>query len=635
MVYDLVKAGAGREQDKSSLAALTLGVLGIVFGDIGTSPLYALRESLHGLPITTTNVLGVLSLIFWVLVLIISIKYLALILRADNKGEGGVLALFALLKEHYKRYNALFLLLAVIGSGLLLGDAMLTPAISVLSAVEGLSVISPHLNYLIIPATIIILVLLFLHQKYGTESIGRWFGPLILSWFIAIGALGVPAIIKSPFVLSAINPWWAVQFFMAHHLTALATLGGVFLVVTGGEALYADLGHFGRQPIQLGWFSCVLPCLLLNYFGQGALLLQHPDLIANPFYALAPAALRYPLLALATCATIIASQAVISAIFSLARQAMLLNLMPKMHIIQTSSHTRGQIYIPKMNLLLAFGTICLVVAFGHSSNLASAYGIAVNLDMLVVTLLVTMVARKIWRWSLITTLVIFGIIILIESMFFAANAMKIMHGGWIPLCIALVCMVIMLTWYNGIRLLYDSFHKKQPALEPILQHLVQSNGLQVVPKLTAIFIADLEDYSARSLLHFLRLTCALPERVILLNVVIEDQPYITDFNRYTLQKITNGFYHLILHYGFMQFVNIPEAIDQINKRNELPLKIDQHHTTYFIETRHVLLTLKPQKHLAQWQKRLFVYLQHNALVSIEFYQLSTHRTISIGAYYEI
>jgi len=617
------------------LSALTLGALGVVYGDIGTSPLYALRESLRGVVITPASVLGVLSLVFWALVLLISIKYLIIILRADNQGEGGVLALLALLKDRYKKFLGLFLVIAMVGAGLLLGDGMLTPAISVLSAVEGLKLISPLLTHWVIPITMTILLLIFWQQRHGTEKIGRYFGPIILLWFIVLGVLGLTAIIQNPLVLHAVNPYWAIHFFLAHGELAFAVLAGVFLVVTGGEALYADLGHFGRLPMQVGWFCCVLPGLLLNYFGQGALLLTHPEAIENSFYRLAPHWFLYPLLILATVATIIASQAVISAVFSLARQAVLLDLIPKIRLIQTSSEKQGQVYAPKMNLILALGTLTLVVWFQNSSALASIYGLAVNLVMLVVTLLVTLVARQVWQWSLSMVILIFGFFLVADSVFLGANLLKISHGDWIPLVIALACTIIMLAWYHGTQLLREFFYQKRQPLTELLRSFQLSTHIYPIPGLTAIFITPLVDASGGSFLHYLKLSHTLPERILLLSIAVETIPYVTDSNQFEFTELADGFYRLVLHYGFMQNIDISEAIDQINKRCELPIRFNSHDTTFFTETKNILVTKKPQKKLWYWQKKLFAYLQHNALTPIEFYQLPINRTISIGVYYEI
>lgn len=621
--------------DYRHLSKLTLGALGVVYGDIGTSPLYALREAMHGLPLTPANLLGILSLIFWALILTISTKYFFIILRADNQGEGGVFAVLTLLKDHQKKYIKTFLILAMVGAGLLFGDAMLTPAISVLSAIEGINYIAPFFDHLIVPITIAILVLLFWQQRYGTGIIGSYFGPIILIWFSTLGVLGLLAILKDPLVLQAINPLWAIYFIGSHIKLAFVTLGSIFLVVTGGEALYADIGHFGRLPIQIGWFACALPGLLLNYFGQAALLLQHPQAAENPFYALAPTWFLYPLLVLSTLATIIASQAVIAAIFSLTKQAVLLKLIPETRIIQTSAHQQGQIYCPSMNLILALGTLFLVVVFQHSSKLASIYGIGVNLEMVIVTLLVTLVTRYLWHWSLLRMTILLGSLTTIDLLFLTSNFFKIGHGGWLPLSVAGVGCLMMWTWHFGTQLLDEIFYKHRPALTEVLPYLMRSSNIHPIPTLTAIFITDLADISGGSLLHYLKLNHTLPERVIILSISIANVPYIKDNHRYELTSLTKGFYRLVLHYGFMQDVDVLEALMEINKRAQLPLTIDIHDTTFFTETKNITVTRRPQKHLIYWQKRLFAYLQHNALTPIEFYKLPMNRTISIGVYCEI
>lgn len=485
--------------DNKALLPLSMAALGVVYGDIGTSPLYAIRESLQSLPVSPENVLGILSLIFWSLILVISIKYLCYILRADNDGEGGVLALLALLKrENGHTYKFLFLV-GILGAGLLLGDGMLTPAISVLSAVEGLQVISPAFSQLVLPLTCIILVVLFLFQYQGTAKIGSYFGPIIMLWFITLAILGGVKILQNPMVISALNPYYAIEFFIHNGWTGYAALGGVFLVVTGGEALYADLGHFGKIPIRLGWFTIALPGLLLNYFGQGAYLLQHPDAIVNPFYLIAPSWLVYPLLILATMATIIASQAVISATFSLTKQAVLLDLYPRLPIIQTSAKKKGQIYVPQMNAILAIGTLLLIITFKNSSSLVHAYGIAVNLVMLGVTIMVTRVAYIHWHWSMTKILTIFSLFLFIDIAFLGANAQKIITGGWVPLLFAAICAIIMVTWQKGMEFLRSSYYREKVDLQTIIDDLNHPN-LHYVPNSTTIFISDPYDKSGGALL---------------------------------------------------------------------------------------------------------------------------------------
>jgi KUP system potassium uptake protein len=630
-----VKPSTKDQSAKISVAGLTLGALGVVYGDIGTSPLYALRESLQGYALSPLNILGVLSVIFWALLLVISFKYLFIILRADNQGEGGTFALLALLKDLNKKWLPLLIIIAIIGAGLLLGDGMITPAISVLSAIEGLTIISPVLSHFVLPLTVFILISLFWLQHYGTGKIGHAFGPIILLWFITLGVLGSLAIIKNPLVLHAVNPHYAFAFFYDHGKNALLILAGVFLVVTGGEALYADLGHFGKLPMQLGWFIFALPGLVLNYFGQGALLLQNPSSITHPFYALAPSWLLIPLVILATIATVIASQAVISATFSLTRQAILLDLLPKTRIFQTSAQQRGQIYVPLMNIIIALGSIILVMEFRTSSGLASVYGLAVNLVMLAVTILVAFVARQRWKWPWPAVIVIFGLFLTLDASFLIANLTKIQSGGWVPLLIALLAAITMWTWYQGTQLLRLLFYSRRPQLTEIIGHLQRSSRIHPIADLTAIFITDPADNSGGGLLHYLKLNHALPGRVIILSVSIADLPLVPDNKRVHFETLAKGVYRLNLCYGFMQDIDIPQAITEINKRAQLSIQFDPQEITYFTEAKNITVTARPQPHFSLWQKKLFSYLQHNSLPSLDFYKLPANRTIAIGIYCEL
>lgn len=620
--------------DNKALLPLSLAALGVVYGDIGTSPLYAIRESLQGLPTTPENVLGILSLIFWSLILVISIKYLCYILRADNDGEGGVLALLALLKrEDGHSYQILFLI-GIFGAGLLLGDGMLTPAISVVSAIEGLKVISPTISQFILPITSIILLALFFSQHYGTAKIGHYFGPIILLWFIILAALGSLRILQNPMVISALNPYYAIEFFIHNGWTGYAELGGIFLVVTGGEALYADLGHFGKTPIRLSWFVIALPGLLLNYFGQGAYLLQHPESIVNPFYSIAPSWFSYPLLIIATMATIIASQAVISATFSMAKQAVLLNLYPRLPIIQTSAKKKGQIYVPQMNFILAIGTLILVITFKNSSSLAHAYGIAVNLVMLGVTIMVTRVARIHWRWSWLKVLFIFSIFIFIDIAFLGANAQKIITGGWVPLLFATVCAIIMITWQKGMAFLRSSYYMEKIDLNSVIDELSHPD-LHYLPNATTIFISDPYDKSGGALLHYLKLNRIIPEHILIVSITIESYPYISQEERYELIKLSKGIHRLFLHYGFMELIDIPKALSIANKNNLFPFMLNVQQATFLVEMPQISVTRRKQTLLFFWQEKLFAFLMRNAVLDIEFLHLPYNRTVAIGTYCEI
>lgn len=620
--------------DNKRILLLSLAALGVVYGDIGTSPLYAMRESLNGLPVSPENVFGVLSLIFWSLILIISIKYLCFILRADNDGEGGVLALLALLKNENKYSNQFLFFIGVLGAGLLLGDGMLTPAISVISAIEGLEVISPTFSHFVVPLTVGILLVLFLSQYHGTAKIGRYFGPIILVWFITLAILGGVRILQNPMVIRAINPYYAFEFFNHTGWTGYALLGGVFLVVTGGEALYADLGHFGKSPIRLGWFGVALPGLLLNYFGQGAYLLKFPDAIVNPFYSIAPSWFSYPLLILATMATIIASQAVISATFSLAKQAVLLELYPRIAIVQTSAKEKGQIYVPQMNAILAIGTLLLVITFKSSSALTHAYGIAVNLVMLGVTIMVMHVVHTRWKWSMLKVVSVFSLFLFIDLAFLGANIQKIISGGWVPLLFAMVCAFVMITWQQGMEYLRSSFYMGKTDLKNIVDQLSHQK-LNYLPNSTAIFIADPYDKSGGGLLHYFKLNRIMPEHTLIVSITVENHPYVLKGQRYELIQLGNDIYRLILNFGFMDEINIPNTLSSANAINLFPFKLDVAQATFLVEIPSVVATRRKRTLLFFWQEKLFAFLMRNAAIDIEFFQLPYNRTIAIGTYCEI
>ncbi len=614
-------------------AALTLAALGVVYGDIGTSPLYAMRESLGGLPINLTDVLGVLSLIFWSLTLVISIKYLFLLFRADNDGEGGILALLALTKHTGTHRMRIFFVIGILGAGLMLGDGMLTPAISVMSAIEGVNVVLPSLSSFVVPITCTILFALFAMQSLGAARIGMLFGPMILIWFVTIAVLGVIQIVENPVVLKAINPWYAVQFFQANGWKGYVLLGGVFLVVTGGEALYADLGHFGKNPIRMSWFAVAFPALILNYFGQGAYLLNHPEAIDNPFYHLAPGGFAIPLLVIATCATIIASQAVISATFSLMRQAVLLGLYPHLSIIQTSDSKRGQIYIPQVNAMLAVGTLLLVLVFKHSSDMTHAYGIAVNLEGLLSLSLVAYVALRYWRWGwlkLVSVFLVFGVV---DVAFLGANLQKLATGGWIPVAFASFSAFVMYTWNKGRRYLKDTYYAKQEEVSKILRQF-DYKSLNKIPNTTAIFITDIYDQSGGSFLHFLKLNRTLPENILLVKYRVEHIPYVSSVNRFEVKRLKETVCELTLHYGFMEVVSIPQALYLASERDYLPFKVDVDKASYMIEIPNVLASKEKRTLWFYWQEKLFAFLVRNysANFNIEFYQLPYNRTVAMGTY---
>lgn len=612
---------------------LTIGALGIVFGDIGTSPLYALKVALDNFPINLMNVLGVLSLIFWCLAIIISYKYLMIIFRADNDGEGGILALLALMKHKSTKYEPLFYIVAIFGAGLLLGDGMLTPAISVISAVEGLGTLSNSFTPYILPTACVILILLFMLQSRGTANIGYLFGPLIFVWFCTIAVLGLIQIIAYPTVLLAINPYYAINFLHDSGARGYLLLGGIFLVVTGGEALFADIGHFGKNPIRYSWFVLVFPCLVLNYFGQGANLLLNPEAINNPFYMIAPSWFYLPLIILATVATVIASQAVISATFSLTKQAVLLSLCPRIPIIQTSREHSGQIYVPQINFILCIGTLVFAFWFKTSDNLAHAYGVAVNLYMLLVDAMVAYAALSIWNWSKLKTGSIFGLFLVIDFAFLGANLHKFITGGWVPVSFALFIAFIMYTWRYGLEYLRANFYMNKEDISKILKQL-HYKSLNQLPGLTAIFITDVYDKSGGSFLHFLKLSRSVPEHVLIVNYIVDNIPYVHFSERFEIACLDEKVCKLTLHYGFMENISIPRSLEKASKKNLLPFKLNIDHATYMVEIPNVMASKVQKSQIFYWQERLFAFLMRNysANLNIEFYKLPYNRTIAIGTY---
>ncbi|MDF1677176.1 MAG: KUP/HAK/KT family potassium transporter [Legionellaceae bacterium] len=615
------------------LGALTLAALGVVYGDIGTSPLYAMRESLGGLPINLTDVLGVLSLIFWSLTLVISMKYLFLLFRADNDGEGGILALLALSKHTGTNRIRFFFVLGILGAGLMLGDGMLTPAISVMSAIEGVNVALPHLSSFVLPITCAILVALFAMQSLGTARIGKLFGPMILIWFVTIALVGVLQIINNPVVLKAVNPWYAIHFFQVNGWKGYVLLGGVFLVVTGGEALYADLGHFGKSPIRKSWFFVAFPSLVLNYFGQGAYLLKHPEAIDNPFYHSAPTWFMIPLLVIATCATIIASQAVISATFSMMRQAVLLGLYPHLSIIQTSDEKRGQIYVPQVNMILALGTLLLVLVFRHSSDMTHAYGIAVNLEGLLSLSLVAYVALRYWQWHVLKLLSVFLVFGVIDIAFLGANIQKLFTGAWIPVVFASISAFVMYTWNKGRVYLENNYYANKEEVSKTLRQF-DYKSLTHLPNTTAIFITDIYDQSGATFLNFLKLNRTLPAHILLVKYQVEHIPYVSSVDRFEVNCLKENICELTLHYGFMDVVSIPQALYLANERGFLPFDVNVDKARYIIEIPNVLASRAQRTLWFFWQEKLFAFLVRNyaANFNIEFYQLPYDRTVAIGTY---
>ena len=618
---------------RKRMFALGLGALGIVFGDIGTSPLYTLSScfsSANGLAITPQNVLGVLSLVFWSLVIIVCLKYQLLVLRADNKGEGGILALLALLDpwgHRHRRRARLLIALGIFGAALLYGDGMLTPAISVLSAVEGLQLGSFALSRPdIILITVVVLIVLFAVQRGGTGRVGAVFGPIMTVWFIVIAVLGVSAILQYPQVLGALNPAYALSFVFHHGFADVLVLGAVFLSVTGAEALYADIGHFGRSPIRLAWFWYVMPALVLNYLGQGAALLAHPGQGAQQlFYSLAPSWFLYPLVALATIATVIASQAVISGAFSLMAQAIQFGQSPRLTIVRTSVDEKGQLYVPALNWVLMVATIGIVLGFRTSDNLATAYGVAVSSTMVITTVLVFFAMRDRWKWHPMVVYLITSCLLVVDLMFFLANIYKIWDGGWLPLLVGLIGFTIMSTWSTGRRNLIERLRESTEPLDTFLAHIRDLKPVRVPG--TAIFMAAPNLGTPPMLQRHLELNQVLHEQVVLLSVITDDVPFVHPMQRLECEKLDQGFYRLNMHYGFMQFPNIPQAL---RRAKDFGLSIDPEKVTYYIGRETLVSGTKHARSMWAWREKLFAFLSRNALRATDFYQIPPDRTMELG-----
>jgi len=605
------------------IARLSLLALGVAYGDIGTSPLYALRECFgpHGVAVTHDTVFGVLSLIFWSLAIIISVKYLLYVLRADNEGEGGILALMALSQSHVKtpRQRRLLLVVGVLGAALLYGDGAITPAISVLSAVEGLTVAAPHLHGVVLPATVVILVMLFAIQRRGTAALGLIFGPIMLIWFGTLALLGLRQIVHMPKVLEAINPWYALRFLTDDQAPALGVLGAVFLVVTGGESLYADLGHFGRRPIRLAWAWIVMPALVLNYFGQGALLLSDPEAAGNVFFRLAPSWALYPFVLLSTAATVIASQALISGVYSLTRQGSMLGLLPRVNVLHTSAQQEGQIYVPVINWMLMFVTIGLVLGFGSSSRLAAAYGMAVTLSMLITTLLAYTVART-WGWSRWQAGGVTLLFLSIELTFLAANLEKIGRGGWFPLLLAAFLSVIMSTWYRGRELLAERFRRDLLPLDEFFEIVSSTSPLRVPG--TAVFMTGHRQGTPPALLHNLRHNHVLHQNVILLTIVMDDAARVSESRRVTVESAGPGFFRVIGRYGFMEQPDAPDLVLRSGLLTELS------DVTFFLGREHLIVGERSA--VQRWRIALFTFLARSSQPATRFFNIPPDRVMEIG-----
>jgi KUP system potassium uptake protein len=615
----------------SSLGRLAIGAIGVVYGDIGTSPLYALKECFvgaHPMAIDATHIYGVLSLVFWSLAVIVSGKYVTVMLRADNRGEGGSLALLALLTPATRGtfLGYFVILLGLFASSLFYGDSMITPAISVLSAVEGLHVALPDLSGWVIPITLAILASLLVIQRRGTAVVGALFGPAMIVWFVVIGILGIISIVQRPHILAALDPRYAIDFFLEDRWRAFLALGSVVLALTGAEALYADMGHFGRKPIRLAWFALVLPALLLNYFGQGALLMETPLAIDSPFYRLAPEWALLPLVILATVATIIASQAVISGAFSVSRQAIQLGFLPRMNIVHTSENEIGQIYIPFVNWSLLVAVSALVIGFGSSTNLAAAYGVAVTGTMLIDTLLLSVVVFTMWKWNKFAASALIGLFITFEMSFFVANLTKIPHGGWFPLMMGFVIFILLTTWKRGRALLSERLRGDMLPVDTFISSLTPK--IQRVPG-TAVFLTGTREGIPHALLHNLKHNKVLHERVVLLTVLVEEVPHILESKRIEVQPLAGRLYRVIVRYGFMQTPNVPAALTLGEKAG---LAFDLMDTSFFLSRETLIPSAIPG--MALWREALFSWMLRNAATAMNFFRLPPNRVIELGTQIE-
>ncbi|MGH8503845.1 MAG: potassium transporter Kup [Gammaproteobacteria bacterium] len=619
---------------RDSRAALTFAALGVVYGDIGTSPLYAAKETFnpdHGIPLDVASVLGGLSTIFWSLMIVVSLKYVILIMRADNKGEGGIMALLALASSAVKdrpRWRALILLVGVFGASLFYGDAVLTPAISVLSAVEGLEVGTTAFKPYVVPIAVGVVIALFTLQRRGTSVVGALFGPIAVIWFLTIAALGIYAIAKNPQVLRALNPFHALDFVTQHGLASFVVLGAVLLCFTGAEALYADMGHFGKTPIRIAWFALVFPALTLNYFGQGALLIANPQAIENPFYLLAPEWALYPMVALATAATVIASQATISGTYSLTKQAVQLDFLPRMNVKQTSAQEIGQIYIPGANWVLLAVIVAAVIGFGSSSKLASAYGVAVTGTMLTTTILTFFVIRFAWGYDLLLSLAATGFFIIIDTAFFSSSLLKIVEGGWFPLALAAVVLTVMTTWHRGRRM---AMARQRRAGMPLATFL---NSLATEPRHrvpgTAVFMAGNPDAVPRVLMHNLACNQVLHERIVLLSVIIRDIPWVPASEQIKVEPLRHGFYRLTVQFGFMDRADVSRAVDLCK---HCGLALDPLETWFLLSRATVIPTSR--EGMALWRERLFAVMARNARTAGDYFNIPASRVIELGTKIEI
>ena len=629
-------ATSGAHASQSSKAALTLLALGVVFGDIGTSPLYAVKETFapaHGILLHAENILGGLSTIFWSLMVVVSLKYVVLIMRADNRGEGGIMALIALastaVKDH-PQWRAPLILIGVFGASLFYGDAVLTPAISVLSAVEGLEVGTSAFKPYVVPIAVVVIIGLFALQASGTAAVGRLFGPITLLWFLAIGAAGVHGIAQHPGVLVALDPLHALAFLGSHGVASFVVLGAVVLAVTGAEALYADMGHFGKGPVRIAWFSLVAPALVLNYFGQGAILIARPETVQNPFYLLFPGWALYPMVGLATAATVIASQATISGAYSLTKQAIQLGFLPRLTVVQTSARERGQIYIPGINWVLLAAVLAAVVGFGSSSRLASAYGVAVTATMLVDTLLAFFVIRFAWGYPLWLCLFATGFFAAVDLAFFSATLLKVADGGWFPLVIGAGMFTVMTTWRKGRSILVDRLRASSVPLKPFLDSMFVEPPTRVPG--TAVFLTATPDATPHALLHNLNHNKVLHERVVFLTVEVTDEPWVTFDKRVAVVKLGHGCWRMWLRYGFM---NEPDIARALEIASTLGLEFEMMSTSFFLSRETVVAVSELPSGMAFWREKLFAMMARNAGNAADYFRLPSNRVIELGTKVEI
>jgi KUP system potassium uptake protein len=618
------------------VAALVLGAVGVVFGDIGTSPLYALKECFsaeHGIAPTRDNVLGLLSLITWSMAWVIAFKYLSVMMRADNNGEGGILALLALALRSVRgepRKRGFVVMLGIFGAAMFYGDSMITPAISVLSAVEGLEVATPVFSHWVVPVTLAILTVLFLIQRHGTASVGAFFGPVTVLWFLSIGAIGITHIAANPAILAAANPLQAVSFLVANPVLGFFVLGAVFLALTGGEALYADMGHFGKRPIRIAWFGLVMPALLLNYYGQGAFVLADPAGVKNPFYLMLPAWGVLPMVVLATAATVIASQAVITGAFSMTRQAIQLGYIPRLEILHTSVRAIGQIYVPFINWLLFVAVVLLVLGFRTSGNLANAYGIAVAATMVIECILAMIVARQLWKWSPLAVWGLIGSMLVIDLFFFASNASKFLSGGWFPLAIGAGCYTLLVTWKRGRTLLGRRLAEQGIPLEPFLESLALGPPLRVPG--TAVFMTGTTATVPSAMLHNLKHNKVLHERVMFLTVTTRDVPFVPRAERVEVQWLGEGFWRIEASYGFKEQPDVQDILEICGKQNGLPF--DAMDTSFFL-SRETIVCAAERPGMATWRDHLFAWMSRNATRVTDFFNIPINRVVELGTHVDI